>query len=137
VVVGVDGSKTSAKAIDFAFDQAEQLHAKVVALHAWSSPFHTYADGQSMLLFDEQKIQDEARLLVAESVAGAAADHPDVQWTTELVSGSPAQALVRRSESADLLVLGTRGRGGFTGLLLGSVSQSVLHHTECPIAVVR
>lgn len=137
VVVGVDGSKTSAKAIDFAFDQAEQIHAKVVALHAWSSPFHTYADGQSMLLFDEQKIQDEARLLVAESVAGAAADHPDVQWTTELVNGSAAQALVRRSESADLLVVGTRGRGGFTGLLLGSVSQSVLHHTESPIAVVR
>ncbi|MEU4292673.1 universal stress protein [Kribbella sp. NPDC026596] len=137
VAVGVDGSKTSAKAIEFAFDQAEALHAKVVAVYAWSSPFLTYADGASMLQFDDEKIEDEARLLVAESVAGAAADHPDVQWTTELVGGSAPQALVRRSESADLVVVGSRGRGGFTGLLLGSVSQSVLHHAQSPVAIVR
>jgi len=90
-----------------------------------------------MRRLDAQKIEEEAQLLVAESVAGAAAEHPDVQWTTELVSGSAAQALLRRSESADLVVVGSRGRGGFTGLLLGSVSQSVLHHTQCPIAIVR
>jgi nucleotide-binding universal stress UspA family protein len=137
VLVGVDGSKASAKAINFAFEQAEALHADVVAVHAWTSPFLTYADGASMLQFDEQKIQDEARLLVAESVAGAAAEHPDVKWSTELAMGSAAQALVRRAESADLVVVGSRGRGGFTGLLLGSVSQSVLHHAHCPIAVVH
>ncbi|NUR94503.1 MAG: universal stress protein [Kribbellaceae bacterium] len=137
VVVGVDGSKASAKAIDFAFDQAEALHAQVVAVHGWTSPFLTYADGASMLEFDADKIREETRLLVAESVAGAAADHPDVKWTTELVMGSAGQALVLRSESADLVVVGTRGRGGFTGLLLGSVSQTVLHHTHCPIAIVR
>jgi nucleotide-binding universal stress UspA family protein len=137
VVVGVDGSKASAKAIDFAFDQAEALHARVAAVHTWTSPFLTYAEGASMRRLDAQKIEEEAQLLVAESVAGAAAEHPDVQWTTELVSGSAAQALLRRSESADLVVVGSRGRGGFTGLLLGSVSQSVLHHTQCPIAIVR
>ncbi|MEU8226144.1 universal stress protein [Kribbella sp. NPDC048915] len=137
VVVGVDGSKASARAIDFAFDQAEALHAEVVAVHAWTSPYLTYADGASMLQFDEQKIKDEARLLVAESVAGAAADHPDVRWTTELASGSAARALLQRTESADLVVVGSRGRGGFTGLLLGSVGQSVLHHAHCPIAVVH
>lgn len=137
VVVGVDGSKASAHAIDFAFAQAEALHATVAAVHTWTSPFLTYADGASMLQFDEDKIEDEARLLVAESVAGAATEHPDVRWTTELAPGSAAQALVRRSESADLIVVGSRGRGGFTGLLLGSVSQSVLHHTQCPIAIVR
>jgi nucleotide-binding universal stress UspA family protein len=137
VVIGVDGSKASAKAIEFAFDQAEALHARVVALHTSSSPFLTYADGASMLQFDAQKIEAEGRLLVAESVAGAAADHPDVQWTTELPSGSPAEALLRRSETADLMVVGSRGREGFTGLLLGSVSQSVLHHTQCPLAIVR
>jgi len=137
VAVGVDGSKASAKAIEFAFDQAEALHAQVVAVHAWTSPFLTHAGGPSMLQFDEEKIQEEARLLVAESVAGAAADHPDIQWSTELVRGSAAQALVRRSESADLVVVGSRGRGGFTGLLLGSIGQSVLHHTQCAIAIVR
>jgi hypothetical protein len=66
-----------------------------------------------------------------------AADHPDVHWTTELVRGSAAQALVRRAESADLVVVGSRGRGGFTGLLLGSVGQSVLHHAQSPVAIVR
>lgn len=135
--VGVDGSKASAKAIGFAFDQADALHAQIVAVHAWTSPFLTYDDGVSMLQFDEEKVRDESRLLVAESVAGAAADHPDVKWTTELVTGSAGQALIRRSETADLLVVGTRGRGGFTGLLLGSVSQTVLHHTHSPIAIVR
>lgn len=137
VVIGVDGSKASAKAIDFAFDQAETLHARVVAVHAWTTPYLTYADGASMLQFDEEKVREEARLLVAESVAGAAADHPDVEWTTELAMGSAAQALVRRAESADLVVVGSRGRGGFSGLLLGSVGQSVLHHAHCPIAVVH
>ncbi|MFK4084821.1 universal stress protein [Kribbella sp. NPDC020789] len=137
VVVGVDGSKSSAKAIEFAFDQADTLNAHVVALHTWTSPFLTYADGASMLAFDVKEIKEEARLLVAEAVAGAAADHPDVSWTTELVNGSAAQALARRSETADLVVVGSRGRGGFTGLLLGSVSQAVLHHAHCPIAIVR
>ncbi|MFG1912308.1 universal stress protein [Kribbella sp. NPDC048928] len=137
VVVGVDGSKTSAKAIDFAFDQADAMHDRVVAMHVWTSPYLTYDDGEAMLQYDEEKVQEEARLLVAESVAGAAADHPDVEWTTELVMGVPGQVLLRRSETADLMVVGTRGRGGFTGLLLGSVSQTVLHHTHCPIAIVR
>lgn len=137
IVVGVDGSKASAKAIDFAFDQADSLHAQVVAVHAWTSPYLTYDGGGSMLQFDEEKIRDESRLLVAESVAGAAADHPDVKWTTELAMGSAAEALLRRSASADLLVVGSRGRGGFSGLLLGSVSQSVLHHVHSPIAIVH
>ncbi|TCC24771.1 universal stress protein [Kribbella speibonae] len=137
VVVGVDGSKASARAIDFAFEQAEDLHAEVVAVHTWTSPFLTYDEGASMLQFDEEKVREEARLLVAESVAGAAAEHPDVRWTTELASGSAARALIRRAESADLVVVGSRGRGGFTGLLLGSVGQSVLHHAHCPIAVVH
>ncbi len=137
VVVGVDGSKASAAAIDFAFDQADALHARVIALHAWTSPYLTYADSASILELDEDQFRNEAGLLVAESVAGAAADHPDVQWTTELVMGAAAHALVRRSESADLMVVGSRGRGGFTGLLLGSVSQSALHHTHSPIAIVH
>jgi nucleotide-binding universal stress UspA family protein len=137
VVVGVDGSKASARAIDFAFEQADSSQATVIAVHAWTSPFLTYEDGASTLQFDEEQVRAESELLVAESVAGAAADHPDVRWTTELVPGSAAEALVRRSESADLVVVGSRGRGGFTGLLLGSVGQSVLHHVHCPIAIVR
>jgi nucleotide-binding universal stress UspA family protein len=137
VVVAVDGSKTSAKAIDFAFDQAEARHARVVAVHAWTSPWLTYSNGQVQLQFDEEQAEESCRLLVAESVAGAAADHPDVPWTARLITGQAARAILQAAEAADLLVVGSRGHGGFAGLLLGSVSQSVLHHTPCPIAIVR
>jgi nucleotide-binding universal stress UspA family protein len=138
VVVGVDGSKSSAKAIDFAFDQADALGARVLAVHAWSSPFRTYEDdGRSMLQFDDDDVTDSARVLVAEAVAGAAADHPDVGWDTRLASGPASRALLLAAESAALVVVGSRGRGGFTGLLLGSVSQTVLHHAHCPTAIVR
>ncbi|GAA1564336.1 universal stress protein [Kribbella hippodromi] len=137
VVVGVDGSKPAEKAIDFAFEQAAAVHAKVVALHAWTNPFLTYASGAAMLQFDQEEVLEDSRLLVSESVAGAAAEYPDVEWTIELAGGSAALALTERSATADLLVVGSRGRGGFTGLLLGSVSQSALHRTRCPIAVVR
>jgi nucleotide-binding universal stress UspA family protein len=137
VVVGVDGSKTSAKAIDFAFDQAEALHARVLAVHAWTSPWLTYSNGQAKLRFDEGEARETCQLLVAESVAGAVADHPDVPWETRLISGQAARAILQAAESADLVVVGSRGHGGFTGLLLGSVSQGVLHHTPSPIAIVR
>jgi nucleotide-binding universal stress UspA family protein len=138
VVVGVDDSKASAKAIDFAFNQAEGLHAQVLAVHVWSSPFRTYEeDGRSMLQFDEDEVMASARVLVAEAVAGAAADHPNVKWDTHLASGPPARAILQAAESAELVVVGSRGRGGFTGLLLGSVSQTVLHHAHRPTAIVR
>lgn len=137
VVVGVDGSKTSSKAVDFAFEQAEALGAEVVAVHAWTSPYLTYENGRSMLEFDDEQVQESCRLLVSESVAGAVLDHPDVPWTTKLISGQAARALLLTAESADLVVVGSRGRGGFTGLLLGSISQNVLHHAHCPVAIVR
>ncbi|TWD72033.1 nucleotide-binding universal stress UspA family protein [Kribbella amoyensis] len=138
VVVGVDGSKTSARAIDFAFDQAAAIGAKIIAVHAWSSPFMTHLeDGRSTLQFEDDDVEESSRLLVAESVAGAVADHPDVPWQPQLVDGHPARAILAEAQSADLVVVGSRGRGGFTGLLLGSVGQSVLHHAPCPVAIVR
>ncbi|HZN71822.1 MAG TPA: universal stress protein [Micromonosporaceae bacterium] len=137
VVVGVDGSKISAEAIAFAFDQAEATGAKVLAVHAWHSPASTYDGGLGPLMFDPVEIEEASRVLVAESIAGAVADHPDVEVETRLISGQRARALLMAAESADLLVVGSRGRGGFAGLLLGSVSQGVLHHAHCPVAIVR
>ncbi|HEY3513911.1 universal stress protein [Kribbella sp. NPDC051137] len=137
VVVGVDGSKTSAKAIDFAFDQAEARGAELVAVHAWTRPSPTDDGGEPRRDLNEQDALESGRLLVAESIAGALADHPDVQCDTRLVVGHPAHALVLAGESAELVVVGSRGRGGFTGLLLGSTSQNVLHHAPCPVAIVR
>jgi nucleotide-binding universal stress UspA family protein len=137
IVVGVDGSKASAKAVEFAFDQAEEHNAKVVAVHAWTSPYSTYTSGEGDLLFNQSQVEEASRLIVSESLAGAVAEHPDVEHEVRLISGQAARALLIAAESADLVVVGSRGRGGFTGLLLGSVSQSVLHHTHCPVAIVR
>jgi nucleotide-binding universal stress UspA family protein len=137
VVLGVDGSKVSAQAIDFAFRQAEARGYRVLAVHAWHSPAGTYEGGLGPLMFDQAEIEDAARLLVSRSLAGAIADHPDVEVETRLMSGQPARALLSAAESADLVVVGSRGRGGFAGLLLGSVSQGVLHHAHCPVAIIR
>lgn len=137
IVVGVDGSKTSAKAIDFAFDQAEARNARVVAVNVTPHPAPTFSGGLGLLVFDPADIANEDRLLMAESLAGAETDYPDVELEVRLMSGHPAQTLVTASESAELLVVGSRGRDGFASLLLASVSLSVLLHARCPVAIVR
>jgi len=137
IVVGVDGSKLSAKAVDFAFEQAEAIGGRVIAVHAWNSPFSTYENGRGDLVFDNEEVRKASEVMVAEALAGPRADHPDIPVDVELVPGQPARALLQVGESADLVVVGSRGRGGFTGLLLGSTSQQVLHHAHCPVAIVR
>ena len=137
VVLGVDGSKVSARATDFAFEQAEAFGARLVVVHAWHSPFSTYENGKGALVFDKAEVQKAAELLVAEALAGPLADYPDTEVDVRLVPGHPARALLQAAEGADLVVVGSRGRGGFTGLLLGSTGQHVLHHAHCPVAIVR
>jgi nucleotide-binding universal stress UspA family protein len=137
IVVGVDGSKTSAKAIDFAFAQAEARRARVMAVIVTPHPAPTFTGGLGMVIFDPADAANEDRILVSESLAGAETDYPDVECEIRLMTGHPAQALVLAAENADLLVVGSRGRAGFASLLLGSVSLSVLHHAKCPVAIVR
>lgn len=137
IVVGVDGSKASAQAIDFAFAQATARAGRVLAVHAWSSPVTTFEGAPSPLTFDPAEIEESARLLVAESLAGARADNPDVEVEVRLVMGRPDKTLLDAGERADLIVVGSRGLGGFAGLLLGSVAHAVLHHAHRPVAVVR
>jgi nucleotide-binding universal stress UspA family protein len=83
-----------------------------------------------------ERIAEEERLL-AEAVAGVQADHPDVHLEPEAIPVVAWRALADASAAATLVVVGSRGRGAFTGMLLGSVSQQVLHHAQCPVAVVR
>ncbi|MFC7615699.1 universal stress protein [Actinokineospora soli] len=118
VVVGVDGSAHSVEAIAFAFGEAQRLGAGVVAVTAGSQ-------------------EDEAARALAESVAGWAERYPDVPVRRSVVRGHAARALVDAAADAALLVVGSRGAGGFRGMLLGSVSQGVLHHATCPVAIVR
>lgn len=127
-VVGVDGSPHSAAAVDFAFEQAALRGAVLRALYVWHRPLIGRPD--------EQAAVEECRRLLSETVAGRTAAHPEVTLRHEVVHGHPVQVLTEASEHALGLVVGTRGHGGFSGMLLGSVSQGVLHHARCPVITV-
>ncbi|GAB2920671.1 universal stress protein [Streptomyces heilongjiangensis] len=128
LVVGVDGSPHSAAAVDVAFEEAALRGALLRALYVWHPPL--------LGALDEEAALSECRRVLAETVAGRTARYPDVELHHEVVRGHPVQVLTGAAEHALGLVVGTRGHGGFTGMLLGSVSQGVLHHAHCPVILV-
>jgi nucleotide-binding universal stress UspA family protein len=139
VVVGIDGSPQAGRALDFAFDEASRRHWTLHVLHAWDVSVigfdvdaSTYPAGG---IFDDVQ-QSEARLS-AEVLAGHRARYPDVDVEVRLRRGTASQLLVEASQDAGLLVVGSRGRGGFTSLLLGSVSHKVIHRSACSVAIVH
>jgi nucleotide-binding universal stress UspA family protein len=131
VLVGVDGSDHSIAALDFAFDIAARTGAPVVAVHVWwAGPLASAAD--------RGRVPAAAGQALSEALEPWRRKYPDVQLTETLThSASAAEELVEASARAGLVVVGTRGHGGFAGLLLGSVSLSVAQHAHCPVAVVR
>jgi nucleotide-binding universal stress UspA family protein len=134
VVVGVDGSPTSEAAVAFAFEEASLRHVPLVAVHVWRD---LLVDPTMAPLLDWDAIEADEREVLAERLAGWSQKYPDVSVRRLVVRDRPAGALVEESGRAQLVVVGSRGRGGFQGLLLGSVSQALLHHAHCPVAVVR
>jgi len=137
VVVGVDGSTASTNAIAYAFEQARSRGVGLTVVHAWWMDFIEGAQASANWTVDWQAFGQEEQVLVAESITGWQETHPDVAVRRHSVRGRPIQALIRQSESACLVVVGTRGRGGFGGLLLGSVSQGVMHGALCPVAIAH
>jgi nucleotide-binding universal stress UspA family protein len=137
VVVGVDGSPTSADAISFAAGEAAWRQAPLLAVHTWAAPVSTGPGDMLPLVYDVDRVAAEERRVLAESVAGLAETHPDVRLEQRLVEGRAPGVLTELSGHAQLLVVGARGHGGFTGLLLGSVSRALIYHADCPVAVVR
>ncbi|MEU0112397.1 universal stress protein [Streptomyces bobili] len=127
-VVGVDGSPHAAAAVDVAFEEAALRGATLRALYVWHPPL--------LGVLDEDAAVRECRRVLSETVAGRTARYPGVELHHEVVLGHPVRALTEASEHALGLVVGTRGHGGFTGMLLGSVSQGVLHHARCPVITV-
>lgn len=137
VVVGVDGSRTSARAFAFAVEEAALRGTDVLAVHTWQMPAVAGPAEVMPLVYDVALVEDEERRVLGEAVAGVAERYPDVVVRQEVVRGAAGRALVERSRGAQLVVVGDRGHGGFIGLLLGSVSQHLIHHAGCPVAVVR
>lgn len=134
IVVGVDGSPTSEAALAWAFEEAAARRAPLVALHAWQDAM---VDTSVALLIDWVAEEAEQHRVLADRLAGWAAKYPDVPVERVVVLDRPAHALRERSAGAQLVVVGSRGRGGFAGAVLGSVSRSVLQHAACPVVIVR
>ena len=137
VVVGVDGSALSTNAIAYAYAQASSRGVGLTVVHAWWLEYVEGASASAIWTADWQHFAQEEEALVGESLAGWQETYPDVAVRRHSVRGLPVEALVHESENACLVVVGTRGRGGFAGLLLGSVSQAVMHRAHCPVAIVR
>ncbi|MFI1466409.1 universal stress protein [Streptomyces wuyuanensis] len=140
VLVGVDGSPASEAAVDFAFAEAALRGSGVLALHAytpWNAPLPPPQDPSMPYANPPGAVTEAEERLLAEVLAGRRQTYPGVPVEHAVVRGDTRKALIEASASAQILVVGARGRGGFKGLLLGSVSQAMLHHAHCPVAVVR
>jgi nucleotide-binding universal stress UspA family protein len=133
VVVGIDGSPTSDAALVWAHDAARRAGATLRIVHTWTYPYDVMQlggeDPRVALRETAQRELDEA---VKEALALG-----EVEVEAVLVEDGTAHALLAAADGADLLVLGSHGRGGLRSLLLGSVSQTVVQHTTCPVAVIR
>jgi nucleotide-binding universal stress UspA family protein len=132
VVVGVDGYEGSTAAIRFAFAEAALRGAELRAVQAWNALLP--ATGLDPMPPTEQDMAE--RRLLSEALAGWSERYPDVKVTARVEAGHPVEVLRRASAGADLLVVGSHGRGDVSGLLVGSVSHALLHHAVCPLAVV-
>jgi nucleotide-binding universal stress UspA family protein len=149
IVVGVDGSEESKTALRWAVEEAELRGARLRVVYAYDLKVawrqFTYAEEmtQEQMAGIQRKMQQEAEEarrhaegLVQGLVHEIAGRDAKIE-TVVLQAHHPADALVEQSENAKMLVVGSRGRGGFTGLVLGSVSQQCLHHAKCPVLVIR
>lgn len=133
VVVGIDGSKGAHRALEWAVHEAEVRGARLLVIHTW---FYPYVGSPAFVQVDPALLREGAQELLDHAVAQVRAGHPDLDVTGSLLEGSAAHALVEAGQEADLVVVGSRGHGGFAGLLLGSVSQQCVHHATCPVVVV-
>ncbi|SDL20129.1 Nucleotide-binding universal stress protein, UspA family [Glycomyces sambucus] len=135
IVVGADGSEESVEAVRWAVRQAALTGATVQVVTAWEVPM-AYGAGM-MIMPDEAEFDAAAKQVAEQTVRAAAAEDGQVQVERTTVMGHPARVLTEAAEGAALLVLGGRGRGGFKGMLLGSVSQHCVANGPCPVVVVR
>jgi len=135
IVVGVDGSDASVNALRWALDEARLRSARVRAVLAWSYPqVSTYHEAKHVL---EVPFAEEAAAVLEQIVGVTAAAAEGVEIEKKVVEGEAAPALIEAARNASMLVVGSRGVGGFSGLLLGSVSQQCAHHATCTLVIVR
>ncbi|QFU89630.1 universal stress protein [Amycolatopsis sp. YIM 10] len=137
VVVGVDGSASSEQAIGLAFEEASWRGAPLVALHSWDEPFVAAIFEEARLLLDRPMVEAHEREVLSQRLAGWQEKFPEVHVDPMVARGSASERLLDYADRAQLLVVGSRGRGGLSGMLLGSTSQTVLSYALCPVIVAR
>ena len=138
ITVGIDGSAHSTHALEWAIKEAAIRHAAVtvltvhpVAVSAWTgNPMTLPRDAE-----DQKKTEQAAEEMTLKATSQLGAAKP-ASVTVRAISGFPAEALIDASRTADLIVVGSRGAGGFARLLIGSVSNQVVYHAHCPVVVV-
>lgn len=133
IVVGVDGSAGSVRALQHAVDLARALSADVDVIHTWQVAYGA-TELSMMPAVPVTEIPEGAEQVLARVIDSV--DAHGVRVDPIVSEGDPASTLLDAAEGADMLVVGSRGRGGFVGLLLGSVSHKVIHHAPCPVLVV-
>ena len=140
IVVGVDGSDNSRAALEWAYDEAAHHGASLTVVNAWHPPSLPMAPPYGHLPPEDYESQprNEAMALLEQFTSQLVPRTPAVDVRTSVEEGkNPAEVLIERSAEADLLVVGSRGHGGFLGMLLGSVSQHLVAHANCPVVIVR
>ena len=138
VVVGVDGSEGSRRALAWAADEAREHQARLRVVTTWTPPPVAAGAGYASLpWYGEADLSQIAERQQTDAVTEVLGEKPDLQIERVVDEGHAAPHLIKASAGADLLVVGCRGHGGFAGMLLGSVSQHVAAHAECPVVIVR
>lgn len=132
VLVGIDGSESAEHATAVAFEEASFRGVDLVALHAWSD-----VDVADIPTLELSAVQQSAEMVLSERLAGWRERYPDVNVHRRIVGDKPARHLLDASDDAQLVVVGSRGRGGFTGMLLGSISRAVVKAATIPVIVAR
>jgi nucleotide-binding universal stress UspA family protein len=134
IVVGYDGSQSSADALAWAVRQTVLTGSTLAVVMTWEWP-NSY--GWAVPIPDDFDPEADVRTVLDTAVAGIRDDHPTLKLEPQLISGHPAPALVEASKGADLLVVGSRGHGEFVGMLVGSVSEYCVTNAHCPVLVHR
>lgn len=138
IVVGVDGSDESIRALQWAVDEARRRDATLDIVVAWHSPYAAAADitGMAASRINREDIEQASQEILDRAMEVARRESSAVRIEPVVVEGGAARSLLEAAADADLLVVGSRGRGGFAGLMLGSVSQQCAHHAPCPVVIV-
>jgi nucleotide-binding universal stress UspA family protein len=140
LIVGVDGSESSRRAVEWAARECAMRDARLELVAVWEVSMGTLGFGYGLAVMPEEmtkELQANTEEILATAATQARAVAPDVVIETRAVEGQAADALVHESKDAAMLVVGSRGRGGFRELLLGSVSQQCAHHAACPVVIVH